>query len=127
MTSEKRVRLVCFGLTLFFSCITFQAVNAGSAPEQVLENFNSASTYEEAIKYLTGRMKAQLTGLNEENREKALKAGRMKHYQALMLPGNGDRHLVIVTNVILIDEKQTSMTESSLIYEFVTEDGQWKI
>ena len=127
MTSERRFRLVCLGLAFFFSCITFQAVNAASTPEQVLENFNSASTYEEAIKYLTGRMKTQLAGLNGETREKVLKTGRMKHYQALTLPGNGDRHVVIVTNVIFIDEKQTPMRESSLIYEFVIVDDQWKI
>jgi hypothetical protein len=127
MTSGRRFRLVCLGLAFFLSCITFRVVNAGSTPEQVLENFNSASTHEEANKYLTGRMKAQLAGLNGEIREKVLKAGRMKHYQALTLPGNADRRVVIVTNVEFIDGKQPPMTESSLIYEFVTEDDQWKI
>ena len=127
MTSRRRFRLVCLGLAFFLSCITFRVVNAGLTPEQVLENFNSASTHEEANKYLTGRMKAQLAGLNGETQEKVLKTVRMKHYQALALPGNADRRVVMVTNVVFIDGKQRPMTDSSLIYEFVTEDDQWKI
>src|SRR5215471_14652449 len=46
--------------------------SAGSTPEQVLENFNSASTSEEANKYLIGRLKAQLAGLSGETKEKVL-------------------------------------------------------
>lgn len=77
MTSGRRFRLVCLGFAFFLSCLTFRIVNAGSTPEQVLENFNSASTSEEANKYLTGRLKAQLAGLSGETREKVLQTVRM--------------------------------------------------
>lgn len=127
MANGRRFRLVCFGLAFFLCCIAFRVVNADSTPEQALASFNAASTYEEAIKYLTGRMKAQLASLNKENREKVLKINQMKHYQTLALPGDGNRHMVIVTNVEFIDEKQRPLTELSLIYEFVNEDNQWKI
>ena len=127
MTSGRRFRLVCLGFAFFLSCLTFRIVNAGSTPEQVLENFNSASTSEEANKYLIGRLKAQLAGLSGETKEKVLQTVRMKHYQALTLPGVADRRVVIVTNVEFIDGKQPPMIESSLVYEFVNVDDQWKI
>jgi len=38
-----------------------------------------------------------------------------------------DRRVVIVTNVEFIDGKQPPMIESSLVYEFVNVDDQWKI
>jgi hypothetical protein len=125
MTNGRK--LACFGLAVALLSITFRTVGADSTPEGVLEGFNSAASYEEANQYLTGRMKAQLAGLGKETQERVLKAGRMKRYHAVTSSGEGDRDIVIVTDVEFVDNKQPSLAGASLIYEFVKENNQWKI
>lgn len=108
---------------LFGSYINPQEVKASSSPEQVLESFNSASTYEEAMKYLVGRVKEQMeavfVSLNKGERDKGLKKLQRKYFRAVTLPGIDSRHAYIVT---VVETKG-----GTLIYEMVNINNEWKI
>ena len=102
--------------------------NATEAPENVLKKFNASSTFDEASRYLTGRLKAQLRRVNkEETRDKMVRDSQMKDYDVLALPVTGNHQTIIVTHVKFIDEKKSPLADFPIIYKFVNEDNHWKI
>ncbi len=111
-------------LVLVFFLIAPTILYANDAPEKVLAKFNTSQTADEATQYLTGLMKKQLASMDKEHQEKILKSIQLKSYEAKTIPVNDNLQFVLAKNIKFSNGRED---HSSLVYELVPVEGQWKI
>jgi len=113
---------------LLFCFIVPAIVYANEPPEKILEKFNNSKTIDELAQYLTaGLMRDQLASsykLPKENQEKLINSLKMDSYETKAIPINENSQLVLVSNIKMADG---SARKTPTVYEFVQENGQWKI
>ena len=120
----NKIRNLVISQALVFFVVLPTILYANEPPEKILEKYNASVTGEEAMQYLTGSGKAQLASLDAKTLEKVLKHNQMKSYQTQIVPIDDNLQFISVSNIELVDGKKL---QSSMLYEFVKVDDQWKI